>query len=1284
MMIKLIRHKFMDLVSGWRSRQQWSLFLIKACIIVCFLCTGTQPIWSQCQMSCHSSLNVSLGSDCEATITYTMTLVDPDNPFLCNPNGPWAYTVIVMDKQGIPIPTSPKVTSEYIGKDLTVKTKHWKSGNSCWTNIHIEDKASPKLKCPANVTVACSDPTSPSFTGEPTVTDCSDFTLTYQDQKTTYGCSNPTAKIIRTWIAQDVFGNKSTCAQTISVAKADISKVVFPKNLDDISAPALNCTLVNLDPDVTGWPTINGSPVKGGGTSCTLSATYVDQKIDICTGMYKILRTWTILDWCTSQLATKVQIIAVLDKKGPIIVCPTDMTVATNGYTCKGDVNIPPATVYDECSDVDHVDVQISGFQQINGNGGILKDVPAGIHTVEYTAVDDCGNVTTCSFKLHVKDLAGPTMICKSEIIVALNNSGLGIIPAKAFDQGSFDNCCMDKLDVKKLEDPDTKFGPTVQFDCQDAGKSIMVVLRGTDCNGNSNLCMINASIQDKSGPSIQCPPNVTITCMDDLNNLDKYGQPTVLDNCGSAVITTSIVDLTDACGSGSIKRVFTAKDANGVTAQCTQFITVKNPTAFNPMDITWPLHYETNDCTSLTDLEPDDLPAPYKKPVLKNTGCNLVGISYKDDVYSVAPPSCVKIIRTWTVLDWCAYKPNVPNPPGKFTYEQVIKIVDVKAPVLACPVDVIVSSTDNNCQGAQVTLPPLGVMDCNPNVLVTNSVNGGGANASGYYPLGTTIVTFTAKDGCNNSSTCSMKVVVKDGKKPTPVCIVGLSTTIMPSSQTVPIWATDFEKSSYDNCTPHDQLVFYVAKSGTTGGVPPNTKSLIFTCDDVGTQSVELWVCDASGNCDYCTTTIEVQDNNDICPDSIITNINVAGLVKTENGNAIKDVKVQVANMPGGEYVTGNDGFFTFKGLSPNTPYSLDAGKNVNQLNGVNTYDIILIQSHLLQSKILISPYKLIAADADNNKKISVADIVMIRKMILGLASAFNNGPSWRFVDASYVFPVPTNPWSQPFPETVKIQASGNKMNSNFIGIKTGDVDGTAKANEFMSNDTRSGNAIAIHVEDREFQKGDRVRITFHIEDAIALEGIQFSLIWDPKYLSMDAGGPGSLPDMDESNFNTSDMTKGRLSCSWNTKQVQSLIGKKVFNLEGTALAHGTLKQVMRLGTTPTESLGFVEGGEIQDLQIHWQNPVEDVQTELTLWVEPNPYRDQARLEFTLPEAMECSIRIHDAAGRKYAEWKKVYEQGRNSIEIPNSLPEQAGMFIIDLITPQGTQECRLIRIKE
>ena len=110
---------------------------------------------------------------------------------------------------------------------------------------------------------------------------------------------------------------------------------------------------------------------------------------------------------------------------------------------------------------------------------------------------------------------------------------------------------------------------------------------------------------------------------------------------------------------------------------------------------------------------------------------------------------------------------------------------------------------------------------------------------------------------------------------------------------------------------------------------------------------------------------------------------------------------------------------------------------------NGVNVADIIKIQNHILGKSLLDQPYKLLAADVNEDKEIKGTDIVEIRKLILGKTDKFPKGKSWRTFDATYDLTMAN--WKET-PEYVMVAPGTNHV--DLKGIKVGDVDLSAKAN--------------------------------------------------------------------------------------------------------------------------------------------------------------------------------------------------------------------------------------------
>lgn len=125
---------------------------------------------------------------------------------------------------------------------------------------------------------------------------------------------------------------------------------------------------------------------------------------------------------------------------------------------------------------------------------------------------------------------------------------------------------------------------------------------------------------------------------------------------------------------------------------------------------------------------------------------------------------------------------------------------------------------------------------------------------------------------------------------------------------------------------------------------------------------------------------------------------------------------------------------------------YNLRPYSNKHVLNGVTTYDNVLVAMHLEGSQPLSNPYKIIAADIDHSNSVNSPDTFYLRRVILGIIEDFPNNSSWRFVRSDYVFPDPTNPFLEPIPESFSVNNLTTDISGiDFVPIKVGDVNGSA-----------------------------------------------------------------------------------------------------------------------------------------------------------------------------------------------------------------------------------------------
>lgn len=1254
----------------------------------------TETLTAQyCTMACNNLVNVSLPSTCETEIIYNMVLENANNPDVCSPNDAQAFSVAVMYQSGITIPGSPFVNASFIGKTLSVKVKHLATGNSCWGNVYVEDKLPPQMNCPPDLTVQCNASLSPAKTGSPTVSDCSGYTLTYSDQFQNNNCENAYAgDLTRTWKAVDGNSSIQFCSQLIHINQGKAGDVKWPLNLDGMAAPALDCVNPKTAPSNTGFPAIDGLAIPNGTGFCNMSVTYSDQTLPMCQNSYKILRNWTVAAWCTSTILNHVQIVAVMDTKPPVLTCPADLTVGTtSAQFCTASVTLPQVAITDDCSTIFDVTMNTPAGL-ITGNGGLISNVGLGIYAIKYNVNDNCGNLSSCTMKLNVIDDDPPTVICDEHTVITLNNTGSAAIFPATFDDGSYDNCGIITLTVRRMQAAcgvQPVDSPSVKFCCEDAGKDVLVQMKATDQSGNVNSCMVTVHVDDKSKPVIQCPADKTLACSENPANLSLTGNPIVSTPCGIPTVTFSDVKNLNSCNVGTIARTWTATAENGNSSTCVQTITMVDNT---PVSVTFPPNYTASACTVVAELIPVNLPPPYNAPVT-GSDCELLATSYTDQVFTVAAPACFKIVRTWKVINWCTYQPN-GGTTGLWQAQQIITVMDNTAPTFTCPAGFTVG-VGANCKGT-VTLPPVtDIQDCSQNVSTSISHSLG----SGYGPFqnvnpGTYPVKYAVSDGCGNTSSCTINVLIKDDKNPTPYCedalvitLMGVDTDndgILDDGMAV-TWAADFNVGSYDNCPGALKFSF---------SPDVNDISATFNCDDRGQNELEMWVTDAAGNQDFCHTSIIIEDNAGVCagPPQVA---DIVGAVTNEEGADIENATISINDGVTPPAITGPDGNFSFPAIPFGNDYTVTAEKNSNLLNGVTTYDMVIMQRHILGIDTLRSPYKMIAADVNRSNTITTLDMVLLRKAILFISAEFPGNKSWRFIDANYIFPNPRNPFQEMLPEVFNINNfDGSFKNVKFIAVKIGDVNGTASPNSFTQpNEDRSGGALTFQVADMTLEQNKTYQVDFEAENFTGISGYQFTLHFDPEKLEfIKAVSPpvdlGLVKPLQAENFGFSLLEQGAIPVSWNDFQpVNFPANAVVFSLVFRARRATALSEVlsMRSDLTPPEAYRFSQQGEMEMLDIGLQFIQRTEQKpnyeQMAVTVSPNPFRETTVIGFSLPEAQEATLNVFDPAGRLLKTLQGSFGAGYQTFNIEGKDLPGTGIYFYRLQTSRYSTTGKLLR---
>jgi hypothetical protein len=562
--------------------------------------------------------------------------------------------------------------------------------------------------------------------------------------------------------------------------------------------------------------------------------------------------------------------------------------------------------------------------------------------------------------------------------------------------------------------------------------------------------------------------------------------------------------------------------------------------------------------------------------------------------------------------------------------------------------------------------------------------------------PHGKHKIKWNISDGCGNESTCEYTFEIKDCKPPTIVCHNGLSVNIMPS-QTVQLWATDFLQYSQDNCTPPtatisgpNQLVFALRPAGSGVGFPTNPDGspqggVVFTCAEVGMQAVELWARDKAGNADFCQASVNILDNNNHCdPNNNPDNITVAGALKTDAGDGLEDANVHlIAITPtSSPAIDLNDlsddaGQYIFAdAVPPGSDYTLTPLKDDNPLNGVSTFDLVLISKHILGLEPFDSPYKMIAADANKSNSITTFDIVEIRKLILGIYSEMPNNTSWRFVDKDFVFPQSTNPFTTQFPETKSVaDVQSDQLNDDFVAIKVGDVNNTAMANALVVADDRSSGTLLFDVDDRDVQAGELVDVTLTAAEKV--QGFQFTL---------NLGGLEVVDIME------SDQVQAGNFGIFDHALTTSINGAQQFTVRFRATQAGKLSQMLSVSGRITRAEAYVSAespakAASSDVALRFNRGTSSTVSGLGFELyqnQPNPFDSKTAIGFYLPDAAEATLTILDETGKVWMRQKGNYPKGYNELTVSGkALSGSPGVLYFKLETATNSGVRKMIRVR-
>lgn len=428
------------------------------------------------------------------------------------------------------------------------------------------------------------------------------------------------------------------------------------------------------------------------------------------------------------------------DNQAPVFSgCPSDIIETITSTTqCSKAITWTAPSVTDNCDATISNSVVVT---KIKGNKYPLNTPTVsgeqffvGTTIITYKATDLFGNISTCSFKITINKTTPPVLICPKD--VTLNTSNLNCSVPYVIPSPTTSDPCEPELNVTNDAPANNQFpiGVTV------------VNFKSTDFFGNVSTCSMKVTVVDKYSPEISCPSNITKETDTNKDGTNvTWATPVVLENCSNPVIVTSDIQPNSYFKIGSTNVTYKATDQIGNSASCSFTVNVidtESPKIDCPtVPIT--VFADTLKCGQTVPL-----------PTYSDNSGKVPLISASTNL---SPNNFYPVGKTDISITLRDSSGNVKNCDYKIIVKDVIK------PIIGTVPNITVNTDANKCTGTFPTNINPTVSDAcnNADITVTRTPSGDD------FPIGKTLVTFTATDQDGNTATTTMNFTVLDKSKP-------------------------------------------------------------------------------------------------------------------------------------------------------------------------------------------------------------------------------------------------------------------------------------------------------------------------------------------------------------------------------------------------------------------------------------------------------------------------------------------------------------------------------------
>lgn len=352
------------------------------------------------------------------------------------------------------------------------------------------------------------------------------------------GSSFPVGTSNVTYTVNDGVGNSASCTFTVTVVDAEAPAITCPSNVTAGNAQGACDAIVNYS-----------APV--GTDNC--SGVTTSRTVGLASGSAFPIGTSTVTYQATDAAgltSTCSFSVIVSDNEAPSITCPANITTNATVGACDAVVTFNNPAGTDNCPGVNSL--QTAGL----ASGSTF---PVGTTTQTFSATDNAGNSSSCSFTVTVVDAEAPTITCPTSFTV--NASGVGCTAVVTYTPPvGTDNCGNATTTL-------TAGLPSGAVYSQGAN---LVTYTATDGGGNSASCTFTITVDGTvtSSQSLTICNGGSVTVGSSTYTSAGVYTDVLVSSNGCDSIVTTLLSVTSVNTSTSVSGIVLTAAASGASYQ--------------------------------------------------------------------------------------------------------------------------------------------------------------------------------------------------------------------------------------------------------------------------------------------------------------------------------------------------------------------------------------------------------------------------------------------------------------------------------------------------------------------------------------------------------------------------------------------------------------------------------------------------------------------------------------------------------------------------------------------